>query len=62
MKRISAGLYEDCFNGIQFKVVRIVAGTTIYWYWQIGTKPANDWHSTKRIAKEAAIDYIKSIK
>ena len=51
-----AGYYVDTYKGVTFTVTKVEGHAT--WYWMIGNKPAEDWYSSKKVAVEAAKDYI----
>lgn len=56
-KKIAAGYYEGTYKGVLFSISKVDT-TEVAWYWQIGNAPANDWHSSKKIAIDAVKEYI----
>ena len=56
MKKMVAGYYVDTYKGVTFTVTKVEGHAA--WYWMIGNKPAEDWYSSKKVAVEAAKDYI----
>lgn len=57
-KKIVAGFYEGTYKEITYTISKVDITTEIAWYWQIGNEPAQDWHSSKKIAIEAVKEFI----